>query len=155
MGPARAWGRPVDRVLSMAMFEAVSFAHYRGFFGTVHRALKEDGVALVHSIGRARGPAATDPWVAKYISPGAYCPALSQVLPAVERAGQWATDIEILLALRADADALAPALRRQPRRHRQPVRRAVLPHVRVLPRRLRTGLPARGTHDLADPTRTP
>ena len=92
----RAWNRPVDRVLSVAMFEAVGLAHYRSYFEVVRRSMKEDGVALVHSIGRAYGPAATNPWVAKYIFPGAYCPALSEVLPAVERAGLWVTDIEVL-----------------------------------------------------------
>jgi len=92
----RDWHRPVDRVLSVAMFEAVGLAHYRTFFDVIRRSLKEDGVALVHSIGRARGPAATNPWVAKYIFPGAYCPALSEVLPAVERSDLLVTDIEIL-----------------------------------------------------------
>ena len=55
-----------------------------------------EGVALVHSIGRAHGPGATNPWLAKYIFPGGYSPALSEVLPAVEKSGLWMTDIEIL-----------------------------------------------------------
>lgn len=92
----RDWHRPVDRVLSVAMFEAVGLAHYRGFFRVINRALKPDGVALVHSIGRAHGPGATNPWLAKYIFPGGYSPALSEVLPAVEKSGLWVTDIEIL-----------------------------------------------------------
>jgi cyclopropane-fatty-acyl-phospholipid synthase len=92
----RAWRRPVDRVLSVAMFEAVGLAHYHRFFHAVRGALKPDGVALVHAIGRAAGPGATNPWLAKYIFPGGYSPALSEVLPAVERAGLWVTDIEIL-----------------------------------------------------------
>jgi cyclopropane-fatty-acyl-phospholipid synthase len=74
----------------------VGIGHYGAFFRAVHRALREDGVALIHAIGRAHGPATTNPWVAKHIFPGAYCPALSEVLPAAERAGLWATDIEIL-----------------------------------------------------------
>jgi cyclopropane-fatty-acyl-phospholipid synthase len=86
----------VDRVLSVAMFEAVGIAHYRRFFQAVRGALQPDGVALVHAIGRAAGPGATNPWLAKYIFPGGYSPALSEVLPAVERAGLWVTDIEIL-----------------------------------------------------------
>jgi cyclopropane-fatty-acyl-phospholipid synthase len=62
----------------------------------VRAALREDGVALVHAIGRADGPGATNPWIAKYIFPGAYCPALSEVMPAIEASGLWATDIEVL-----------------------------------------------------------
>jgi cyclopropane-fatty-acyl-phospholipid synthase len=62
----------------------------------VHGALRQDGVALIHAIGRADGPGATNPWIAKYIFPGAYCPALSEVLPAIEASGLWATDIEVL-----------------------------------------------------------
>lgn len=92
----RAWDRPVDRVLSVAMFEAVGIAHYRAFFAAVRRSLKEDGVALVHSIGRSGGPGATNPWLAKYIFPGGYSPALSEVLPAVERSGLLVTDLEVL-----------------------------------------------------------
>ncbi len=92
----RAWTRPVDRVVSVGMFEHVGLAQYRGFFRTVRAALREDGVALVHAIGRADGPGATNPWIAKYIFPGAYCPALSEVMPAIEASGLWATDIEVL-----------------------------------------------------------
>jgi cyclopropane-fatty-acyl-phospholipid synthase len=92
----RAWDRPVDRVLSVAMFEAVGLAHFRGFFEVVRRSLREDGVALVHSIGRSEGPGATNPWLAKYIVPGGYSPALSEVIPAVEKSGLLITDIEIL-----------------------------------------------------------
>ncbi len=92
----RDWDRPVDRVLSVAMFEAVGLAHYGAFFRAVRRALREDGVALVHSIGRSGGPGATNAWLAKYIFPGGYSPALSEVLPAVERSGLLATDVEVL-----------------------------------------------------------
>ncbi len=92
----RDWKRPMDRVVSVAMFEAVGLAQFRGYFDAIGRALKPDGVALVHSIGRAHGPGATNPWLAKYIFPGGYSPALSEVLPAVEKSGLWTTDIEIL-----------------------------------------------------------
>src|SRR6476661_614881 len=44
----------------------------------------------------------TNPWIAKYIFPGVYVPALSEVLPAVERAGLLVTDIEILRLHYAD-----------------------------------------------------
>ncbi len=92
----RHWQRPVDRVVSVEMFEAVGLAQFRGYFDAIGRALKPDGVALVHGIGRAHGPGATNPWLAKYIFPGGYSPALSEVLPAVEKSGLWVTDIEVL-----------------------------------------------------------
>jgi cyclopropane-fatty-acyl-phospholipid synthase len=92
----RDWRRPVDRVVSVAMFEAVGLAQFRGYFDAIAGALKPDGVALVHSIGRAHGPGATNAWLAKYIFPGGYSPALSEVLPAAEKSGLWVTDIEVL-----------------------------------------------------------
>jgi cyclopropane-fatty-acyl-phospholipid synthase len=85
-----------DRVVSVGMFEHVGLPHYQPFFDTVERLLATDGVALLHTIARADGPGATDPWTAKYIFPGGYSPALSQIVPAVERAWLWITDIEVL-----------------------------------------------------------
>jgi len=85
-----------DRIVSVGMFEHVGPPHYRTFFDTVARLLAPDGVALIHSIARADGPGATDPWTAKYIFPGGYSPALSQIVPAVEQAWLWITDIEVL-----------------------------------------------------------
>ena len=85
-----------DRIVSVGMFEHVGVGHYQEYFDQVSRLLSEDGVALVHSIGRMDGPGTTNPWIAKYIFPGGYIPALSEVLPAVERAGLFVTDIEIL-----------------------------------------------------------
>lgn len=92
----RDWTQPMDRIVSVGMFEHVGIDHYNAFFRTLRGALKEDGVALIHAIGRQPGPGATNPWIAKYIFPGGYSPALSEVLPAVEKSGLWATDIEIL-----------------------------------------------------------
>ncbi len=92
----RAWTRPVDRVVSIGMFEHVGIDHYARFFATIRAALREDGVALVHAIGRSDGPGSTNPWLAKYIFPGGYSPALSEVLPAIEKAGLWLTDLEVL-----------------------------------------------------------
>jgi cyclopropane-fatty-acyl-phospholipid synthase len=92
----RAVTGPFDRVVSVGMFEHVGLPHYRQFFDKVHSLLTPDGVALIHSIARADGPGATDPWTAKYIFPGGYAPALSQITPAVERAWLWITDIEVL-----------------------------------------------------------
>jgi cyclopropane-fatty-acyl-phospholipid synthase len=85
-----------DRIVSVGMFEHVGRPNYQAFFHSVAKLLKDDGVALIHSIGRSEGPSTTDAFTAKYIFPGGYIPALSEVLPAVERAGLWVTDIEIL-----------------------------------------------------------
>jgi cyclopropane-fatty-acyl-phospholipid synthase len=85
-----------DRIVSVGMFEHVGVNHYRRFFGTLRNLLAEDGVALLHSIGRSDGPGVTNPWLRKYIFPGGYSPALSEVLPIVEKAGLFVTDIEIL-----------------------------------------------------------
>jgi len=92
----RALHRRFDRIVSVGMFEHVGVGHYRGFFEVVKRCLAPDGVALLHAIGRSDGPAGTNPWIAKYIFPGGYCPALSEVLPPIEKAGLTTTDIEIL-----------------------------------------------------------
>ena len=85
-----------DRVLSVAMFEAVGRPNYQEYFDGVARLMKDDGVALVHSIGRPEGGAVTNAWIDKYIFPGGYSPALSEVMPAIERAGLIVTDVEIL-----------------------------------------------------------
>lgn len=85
-----------DRIVSVGMFEHVGTNHYRQFFTKMRDCLEEDGVALLHSIGRADGPSVTNQWIRKYIFPGGYSPALSEVLPAIERAELFATDIEIL-----------------------------------------------------------
>jgi cyclopropane-fatty-acyl-phospholipid synthase len=78
------------------MFEHVGVNHYETFFRKSAELLADDGVMVLHSIGRSEGPSATDPFTAKYIFPGGYIPALSEVLPAVERAGLRVTDLEIL-----------------------------------------------------------
>lgn len=85
-----------DRIVSVGMFEHVGVPHYGRFFARVRELLADDGVALLHSIGRSDGPGVTNAWFRKYIFPGGYSPALSEVVPEVERAGLWATDIEIL-----------------------------------------------------------
>ena len=85
-----------DRIVSIGMFEHVGVGHYREFFDTVRDRMSAGGVAVLHSIGRSDGPGATNPWMRKYIFPGAYTPALSEVLPRIERAGLIVTDVEIL-----------------------------------------------------------
>jgi cyclopropane-fatty-acyl-phospholipid synthase len=85
-----------DRIVSVGMFEHVGVNHYRTFFDKVATLLKPDGVMLLHAIGRAGPPSATAPFIRKYIFPGGYIAALSEVLPHIERAGLFVTDIEIL-----------------------------------------------------------
>ncbi len=89
-------GETFDRIVSVGMFEHVGVSFYDRFFRVCAQALAEDGVMVLHSIGRSEGPGYTNPWIAKYIFPGGYIPALSEVLPAIERAGLLVTDIEIL-----------------------------------------------------------
>ncbi len=85
-----------DRIVSVGMFEHVGVNQYPAFFRKLRELLSPDGVALLHSIGRMDGPGATNPWMRKYIFPGGYSPALSEVVPHAERARLWITDIEIL-----------------------------------------------------------
>jgi cyclopropane-fatty-acyl-phospholipid synthase len=92
----RAVTESFDRIVSVGMFEHVGVGHYTAFFRQVAHCLKPDGVALIHAIGRREGPGGTNKWIRKYIFPGGYSPALSEVLPAVERSGLMTTDVEIL-----------------------------------------------------------
>src|SRR5262249_34418491 len=85
-----------DRIVSVGMFEHVGVGFYDSFFDRCEGLLDDDGVMVLHAIGRPEGPNITNPWLAKYIFPGGYIPALSEVLPAIERAGLLVTDIEIL-----------------------------------------------------------
>jgi cyclopropane-fatty-acyl-phospholipid synthase len=85
-----------DRIISVGMFEHVGTAHYREFFTKVRELLTDDGVMLLHAIGRIGPPGGANPWLRKYIFPGGYTPALSEVLGAVEKVGLWVTDIEVL-----------------------------------------------------------
>ncbi|MDA8233164.1 MAG: cyclopropane-fatty-acyl-phospholipid synthase [Magnetospirillum sp.] len=98
----RQIGGQFDRIVSVGMFEHVGVNHYRRFFERIRDMLAPDGVALVHAIGRSEGPGYTNPWIRKHIFPGGYSPALSEVVPSVERAGLWITDIEILRLHYAD-----------------------------------------------------
>jgi cyclopropane-fatty-acyl-phospholipid synthase len=92
----RELGERFDRIVSVGMFEHVGVGFYDVFFRKCAELLSDDGVMLLHAIGRSEGPSATNPWIAKYIFPGGYIPALSEVLPAIERSGLLVTDIEIL-----------------------------------------------------------
>ena len=111
-----------DRIVSVGMFEHVGIAHYDTFFAAIRKLLAEDGVALIHTIGRSDKPAATNPFMAKYIFPGGYLPSLSEIMTAIEGSDLIACDIEMLrlhyaktlrawrerfLARRAEAVAIA------------------------------------------------
>ncbi len=85
-----------DRIVSVGMFEHVGTPHYAAFFEKVALLLDGGGIAMIHSIGRMSGPDVTSAWIRKYIFPGGYAPAISQVSPAIEHAGLWVTDLEIL-----------------------------------------------------------
>lgn len=85
-----------DRIVSVGMFEHVGIGHYEVFFRKVRECLKDDGVALLHSIGRSDEPGTTNPWIDKYIFPGGYSPSLSETFAAIEKTGLWVTDCEIL-----------------------------------------------------------
>lgn len=85
-----------DRIVSVGMFEHVGTPNYSQFLSTISRLLTDDGVALIHSIGRKDGPDLTSSWIRKYIFPGGYIPALSEVIPKIERSGLWISDLEIL-----------------------------------------------------------
>ncbi|MCC6002021.1 MAG: class I SAM-dependent methyltransferase [Pararhodobacter sp.] len=91
----RALDGQFDRIVSVGMFEHVGVPHYRRYFACLRDRLADDGVALVHTIGRMSPPGSTNPWVARYIFPGGYIPALSEVMAAVEKESLWPCDIEI------------------------------------------------------------
>lgn len=84
-----------DRVVSVGMFEHVGAPNFLTYFRKLRDLLTPQGVALIHTIGRSGPPGSTNPWIAKYIFPGGYIPALSEVMAAVERAGLVSTDVEI------------------------------------------------------------
>jgi len=87
---------PFDRIVSVGMFEHVGVGFYDTFFKRCAELLSDDGVMVLHSIGRSTGPDVTSPWITKYIFPGGYIPAMSEVIPAIESAGLLVCDIEIL-----------------------------------------------------------
>ena len=91
-----ASGRRFDRIVSVGMFEHVGRAQFDGFFKSCASMLADDGVMLLHTIGRFGGPGTTDAFTRKYIFPGGYIPALSETLAASEKSRLIATDIETL-----------------------------------------------------------
>ena len=92
----RELGGRYDRIVSVGMFEHVGQPNYLSFFETLSDRLTEQGIAVVHSIGRRSPPGVTSTFIRKYIFPSGYVPALSEVVAAVEQSGLWITDVEIL-----------------------------------------------------------
>lgn len=85
-----------DRIVSVGMFEHVGVPNYQRYFELIHERLPEDGIALIHTIGRTTPPGLTNPWTRRYIFPGGYIPAMSESMAAVERSGLVCTDVEVL-----------------------------------------------------------
>jgi cyclopropane-fatty-acyl-phospholipid synthase len=92
----RSLSERFDRIVSIGMFEHVGVNYYKAFFEKCATLLKPDGVMLLHTIGRSGPPSATNAFIRKYIFPGGYIPAMSEVLPHIERAGLIVTDVEVL-----------------------------------------------------------
>ncbi|GJL84504.1 MAG: cyclopropane-fatty-acyl-phospholipid synthase [Micavibrio sp.] len=93
---------PFDRIISVGMFEHVGTTRYDEFFKHVYDLLNDDGIALLHSIGHMSPPSTTSPWIRKYIFPGGYSPAMSEVFSATERQRLWVSDVEVLRVHYAD-----------------------------------------------------
>ncbi|MBO6509801.1 MAG: class I SAM-dependent methyltransferase, partial [Roseibium sp.] len=85
-----------DRVISVGMMEHVGIGHLDEYFGKIRACLTDSGYAVIHSIGRMTPPGTTGPFIRKYIFPGGYVPALSEVFASTERLGLWVCDAEIL-----------------------------------------------------------
>ena len=87
---------PFDRITSVGMIEHVGAPHLPEYFAKTHELLADDGIMLTHTIGRVGGPGTTDKWTRKYIFPGGYIPALSQLVTSCERTGWEIADVEVL-----------------------------------------------------------
>ena len=85
-----------DRIVSVGMFEHVGPPQYEGFFRKCRDLLTDDGVMLLHTIGRYGAPGTTDAWTRKYIFPGGYSPSLSEIIEVSQRTRLMTTDVEIL-----------------------------------------------------------
>ncbi len=92
--PAR--GARFDRIVSVGMFEHVGRPQFETFFKSAANLLADDGVMLLHTIGRIGGPGSTDAFTRKYIFPGGYIPALSETVAASEKFRLIAADTEML-----------------------------------------------------------
>jgi cyclopropane-fatty-acyl-phospholipid synthase len=85
-----------DRIVSVGMFEHVGKRNYDEYFTKIYNLLSEDGVAMIHTVGRINEPGPINPFIRKYIFPGADVPTLSEMTPAIERSGLLVADVEVL-----------------------------------------------------------
>jgi cyclopropane-fatty-acyl-phospholipid synthase len=85
-----------DRIVSVGMFEHVGAAHYDEFYAKCRELLTEDGVMLLHTIGKLGGAGTPDPFTDKWIFPGYHIPALSQMCTSSEKVRMIASDVEML-----------------------------------------------------------
>lgn len=85
-----------DRIVSVGMLEHVGRDHYDEYFSKVEELLKEDGVALVHTIARRGTPQPVNVWIRRRIFPGGYLPSMSELSASIERTGLWILDCENL-----------------------------------------------------------
>ena len=92
----RQFAGQFDRVVSVGMMEHVGIGHLDEYFIKIRELIKPDGYAFIHCIGRMSQPGTTGPFIRKYIFPGGYVPALSEVFAATERCGLWCNDMEVL-----------------------------------------------------------
>ena len=88
--------RRFDRIVSVGMLEHVGPRNFRAYFRTVRDLLADDGVALVHTIGRASGPGVTDAFTDRYVFPGGYIPGLSELVRANDGLDWYLSDLETL-----------------------------------------------------------
>jgi cyclopropane-fatty-acyl-phospholipid synthase len=92
----RELNQPFDRIVSVGMFEHVGKRNYDEYYAKVYNLLSEDGVAMIHTVGRINEPGPINPFIRKYIFPGADVPTLSEMTPAIERSGLLVADVEVL-----------------------------------------------------------
>ena len=85
-----------DKIVSVGMFEHVGRKFYKKFFNQINRLLKNNGIALIHTIGSVNPPRDPQPWITKYIFPGGYTPSLSEVMRPIEKSGLAISDVEVL-----------------------------------------------------------
>lgn len=98
----RTLDKQFDRIVSVGMFEHVGIGHYSEYFAQIKKLLKPDGIFLLHTIGRSGSPNGTNPFIRKYIFPGAHVASLSEIASVVEKNGLVITDIEVLRLHYAD-----------------------------------------------------
>ena len=85
---------PFDRIVSVGMFEHIGRSHYHEFFAQLYALLADDGVAVLHTIAMKNDPGPINPWMQRYIFPGAYLPTLSELAPVIEQQDFWLTDLD-------------------------------------------------------------